>query len=193
MGAVLNRTSLQYIEFVNTPDYDPTVWVIDPDITPVESVSSMFWFINSDDSLSIMTDAQMTTAYLTVAITNQCNAVSNYRNQILSAGFSYNSDLYDSDPISIANVTATQTFIASGGTLPDTFVWRDANNNNQSYNNTTFTEFYMASILWAETIYIISWTHKANISALTDYDDVMSYDYTVDWPTGFASGAVTYT
>lgn len=192
MGAVLNRTTLQYIQFVNTPDYDPTVYVINPDITPVESVASMFWYINTDDSLSIMTDAQMTTAYLSTAVTGQCALVDAYRDSILYGGFNYNDDLYDSDTQSIANITGTQGFINAGGTLPSDFVWRDANNNYQPFDNTTFTEFYMASVAWVEAIWQNDWTQKAAIVALTDYNSVMAYDYTVDWPTGFADGAVTY-
>jgi hypothetical protein len=192
MGAVLNRETLQYIQFVNTPDYDPTIWVINPDITPVENVAPMFWFINPDDSLSIMTDAQMTTTYLTLAISNQGDAIDAYRNTVLYGDFVYNGVPYDSDTQSITNIAGTQTFIASGGTLPSNFVWRDSDNNYQSFNNTTFTYFYMASVAWVETIWAVGWTHKLNISQLTDYNTVMSYNFTVGWPTGFANGAVTF-
>jgi hypothetical protein len=192
MGAVLNRSTMQYIEFVNTPDYDPTTWVINPDLSPVTGIDSKFWVINSDDTIREMTSDEEDTAYLASAITSQCNLVSSYRDSILYADFNYNSVPFDSDPQSITNITGTQTFISAGGTLPDNFMWRAADNTNQAFNNTTFTYFYMASVAWVEAIWGVSWYHKANISALTHYTDVMAYDYTTNWPTGFSGSGVTY-
>lgn len=38
MGNVLNRATLEILYSVNTPDYDPTYWVINPDLTILETV-----------------------------------------------------------------------------------------------------------------------------------------------------------
>jgi hypothetical protein len=192
MATLIDINSLNVYYNMNVPN-DTTGWIVDPDLSAVAGIPSMFWVVNSDNTIGPMTEDQINAAYLQTAINSQCNVVSSYRDQILYSGFNYNGDLYDSDPQSITNISGTQGFVNAGGTLPDNFVWRDANNINQSYSNETFTEFYMSSVAWVEAIWTVSWIHKANISALTDYNSVMTYDFTVDWPTGFAAGAVTFT
>src|ERR1039458_1166368 len=108
MGAILNRSSLQYIEFVNTPDYDPTIWVIDPDLSAVVDVSPMFWFINSNDSISEMTSTQKDTAYLTSSIATAMSNSDVYRATILYSGISYNGIVFDTDQQSVTNIIGTQ-------------------------------------------------------------------------------------
>lgn len=192
MGAILNRTTKQYIEFINTPDYDSVDWVINPDLTTVSDINSMFWMIDEDDTVREMTSEEKDTNYLASSISEKWIEVSAYRNHILYNGFNYNSVPFDSDTQSITNITGTQTFISAGGTLPENFVWRTENNTNQAFDNTTFTYFYMASVAWVEAIWAVSWYHKANIAALTHYADVIAYDFTAGWPTGFAGGTVTF-
>lgn len=38
MCNVLNKTTLQYLESVNTPDYPTADWIINPDMSEVEGV-----------------------------------------------------------------------------------------------------------------------------------------------------------
>ena len=192
MGAILNRSSLQYIEFVNTPDYDSTVWVIDPDLSAVTAVPSIFWFINSDNSISEMTAAQKDTAYLASSIITAMNNSDNKRANILYGGFNYNGVVFDTDTQSITNIIGTQTLVNMGVTLPTDFVWRAADNSYQPFNNSTFSAFYGASSEWLTRVYGVSWYHKTNIAALTHYADVIAYDFTIGYPTGFSSGALTY-
>ena len=33
-----------------------------------------------------------------------------------------------------------------------------------------------------QALLVASWTHKANIAALTDIDTILSYDVTANWP-----------
>lgn len=33
MAAVLNKQTLEYLESVNTPDYHPADWIINPDLS----------------------------------------------------------------------------------------------------------------------------------------------------------------
>jgi hypothetical protein len=193
MGAVLNRASKQYIEFVNTPDYDPSIWVIDPDLTAVAGIAPMFWMINSDDTIGQMTASQIDTVYLSTAIETVCDQVSAKCTSILYGGFTYNGTKYDSDTQSIANLTGTQTLINAGVTLPSNFTWRDANNVNHPYTNATFTDLFACSAMWLEAVYLTSWTHKANIAALTHYADVMSYNYATGWPTGILNDTIIFT
>lgn len=191
MATLVDINTVQVFYDVSIPD-DTTGWLVNPDLTAVAGIDPMFWVINSDNTISPMTQSEQDAAYLSTAITNQCAAVDVLRLSILYGGFTYNGVPYDSDTQSIMNIAGTQTTINCGLTLPSNFFWMSAIGTETPFNNTTFTEFYAASTEWVEAIYAISWTHKANIAALTHYTDVMSYDFTTGWPTGFSSGAVTY-
>lgn len=48
MADVLNRTTRQYLKSVNTPDYPPAEWIINPDMSPVEGVPNRYWIITGD-------------------------------------------------------------------------------------------------------------------------------------------------
>jgi hypothetical protein len=43
MSNVLNKITLQYLQFVNTPDYDTNIWIINPDLSAVVDLNSKFW------------------------------------------------------------------------------------------------------------------------------------------------------
>ncbi|MDH3450925.1 MAG: hypothetical protein OEN20_00790 [Gammaproteobacteria bacterium] len=48
MAAVLNRTTRQYIQFANTPDYPTVDWIINPDLSAVVGFDSKYWIITGD-------------------------------------------------------------------------------------------------------------------------------------------------
>jgi hypothetical protein len=48
MANVLNRTTKQYLISVNTPDYDPLQWIINPDLSAVGSFPSIYWTITGN-------------------------------------------------------------------------------------------------------------------------------------------------
>lgn len=48
MANVVNRTTVQYLQFVNTPDYDPTSWIINPDLSALASVPQKYWKVVGD-------------------------------------------------------------------------------------------------------------------------------------------------
>jgi len=192
MATLFDINSKNVYYNVDIPN-DTTNMLVNPDLTPVAGLDAMFWAVNTDNTLRSMTTAEIDAVYLASSISNQCDAVTAYRDIIMYGGFIYNTVPYDSDAQSIANICGTQLFIASGGTLPSNFVWRASDNSYQAYNNSTFSGFYFGSVDWLLTVYSVSWTHKANIAALTHYADVMSYDYKTGWPTGFSSSSgLTY-
>lgn len=43
MSNVINKTTLQYLESVNTPDYPETDWIINPDMSDVDGVPRKYW------------------------------------------------------------------------------------------------------------------------------------------------------
>lgn len=48
MSNVLNRTTLQYLQSVNTPDYPIGDWVINPDLSGVVGVPQKYWKLTGD-------------------------------------------------------------------------------------------------------------------------------------------------
>lgn len=57
MANVLNRTTKQYLESVNTPDFNPVDWIINPDLSQVTGFSSKYWSI-SGDTVSLLSQAE---------------------------------------------------------------------------------------------------------------------------------------
>ncbi len=48
MANVLNRTTKEYLTSVNTPDFDVSLWVINPDLSAVIGFASKYWIITGD-------------------------------------------------------------------------------------------------------------------------------------------------
>lgn len=57
MASVLNRQTKQFIRSVNTPDFDPTEWLINPDLSAVSDVEKKYWKIDKN-SVSEMTEQE---------------------------------------------------------------------------------------------------------------------------------------
>lgn len=82
MANVVNRTAvpLQILYSVNTPDYDPAEWIINPDLTILETVPIKYCKVSGDLIVEMTTeekavvDAAELAAYKTQTTTNVCNA-----------------------------------------------------------------------------------------------------------------------
>lgn len=116
---------------------------------------------------------------LKAAISIKRAEVNALRDTKLNSGFTWNGNNYDSDEISKLNVTATLSGVNSGITLPPTFTWRNANNQNIPMTTEEFKTFALSMLYWAQTIYGVSWYHKSNIESLTT--DVNNYNITAGW------------
>ncbi len=53
MANVLHRTTLDYRESVNTPDFPVAQWIIDPDLSAVAGVAHKYWKILIDAVLAM--------------------------------------------------------------------------------------------------------------------------------------------
>lgn len=58
MADVLNRSTMTFIKSVNTPDYDPAEWLINPDLSAVAGVPVKYWKIDANDNVVEMTQAE---------------------------------------------------------------------------------------------------------------------------------------
>jgi hypothetical protein len=48
MATVVNRTTAKVIYSVNTPDYPPAEWLINPDLSALSNVPQKYWKVASD-------------------------------------------------------------------------------------------------------------------------------------------------
>jgi len=53
MSQTLNRTTKQLIDYANTPDYLETEWIINPDLSTVQSLPVKYWKIEGDNVLEM--------------------------------------------------------------------------------------------------------------------------------------------
>jgi hypothetical protein len=91
MATVLNRTSLELIESVNTPDYSTQDWVINPDLSPVSGVPVKYWKL-AGDVLSEMSQAEKDTQDATDLPTlkqTRYAEIDARTDELIAAGFTY--------------------------------------------------------------------------------------------------------
>lgn len=55
MANVINRTTLEYLTSVNTPDYPTGSWIINPDLSALTNVPSKYWKVVADSVLQMNT------------------------------------------------------------------------------------------------------------------------------------------
>ncbi len=48
MANVLNRTTLQFLASVNTPDFPSAAWIINPDLSAVQGLPTKYWKVTGD-------------------------------------------------------------------------------------------------------------------------------------------------
>ena len=48
MADVFHRTQGTYKRSVNTPDYDPAEWIINPDVSALSAVPARYWKASGD-------------------------------------------------------------------------------------------------------------------------------------------------
>jgi len=184
MANVLNITTKQYLECVNTPDYDPTVWIINPDLSAVSGVDQMYWYINTDLTVTPMTTDQINAAYLTTTIAAKQSAVTDcLNNTIFQNGFTYSGHLFDCNIQAQQNVTAMVTACSGLTTYPSGFAWRTKTNSFMSLPTlTSLVAFGMTMMNYVEECYAASWYIKDAIGTMTDVATINAYDITSGWP-----------
>ena len=61
MSSVLNRTTKQYLQSANTPDYPIEEWIHNPDMSAVAGQPSKYWVITGDN-VTLMTAQEQSDA-----------------------------------------------------------------------------------------------------------------------------------
>lgn len=93
----------------------------------------------------------------------------------------YQNIVWDADPQSQRNVSAWMATLAAGGTLPQGFVWRAADNVNHAADAAFVNGLGTAMTLRGTQLYQASWIKKAELDALTTVEAVNAYDVTTGW------------
>jgi hypothetical protein len=96
---------------------------------------------------------------------------------------------FDADKVSRERISGTIARLQRGDPLPAGWIgWRDASNQQQWATDDAATVLANLTALSRATedreqaLLVASWTHKANIAALTDIDAIIGYDVTANWP-----------
>ena len=81
MSNVINRTTKQYIQFVNTPDYPDTDWIINPDLSAVDGIPQKYWKIVAD-TVVLMSSEEQTAVDASISASFPMPGKENYREDI---------------------------------------------------------------------------------------------------------------
>lgn len=99
-------------------------------------------------------------------------------------------DGFDADAVSRERISGTIARLQRGGGLPAGWIgWRDASNQQRWAEDDAAT--VLASLVALscaiedreQALLTASWQHKANLNALEDFNEILSYDTTAGWPT----------
>lgn len=110
--------------------------------------------------------------------------INEYRESLCDRYCTYDGKPWDCGATSTTNIMGTLMLgNLNGGALSPGFMWRD-------YNNVNWEVSLMYMVGLAQKIggfkhacYIASWTHKANIDAMTIPADILNYNYlSTLWP-----------
>jgi hypothetical protein len=96
---------------------------------------------------------------------------------------------FDADKTARERINGMIARLQRGDGLPAGWVgWRDAANEMRWVDDDPATVLANLTALSRaiedreQALLVASWTHKANIAALTDIDTILSYDVTANWP-----------
>jgi hypothetical protein len=53
MSTVVNRMTFDVIEHANTPEYDPSIWLINPDLSKVRNSPKKYWYVKNNEILEM--------------------------------------------------------------------------------------------------------------------------------------------
>lgn len=106
------------------------------------------------------------------------------REQYINGGFSFNGWRFDSDERARSNIAGVATLalsLSQQGGMPNDFAWRDSLNVDRPMPGLAILQLGAALFTQVSDNYYTYRTHKANIVAITDYDQLLLYDCTVNW------------
>lgn len=104
------------------------------------------------------------------------------RNKRRDEGVNYRGVRFDSDAVSAGNLTGWTTAIAVGIPVPEGFTWRSKDNQDVPFTSEDIVGLSSVMIGKTTACYQRSWSLKAELDELTDYQQVKDFDITTGWP-----------
>lgn len=199
MASVINRITKEFLESVNTPDYSPTDWIINPDLSSVNGILEKYWIINGNTVRPATTEEQsqideladyqgLTITEIKAKINNEINV---YRDTYIDEGVIFNGHLFDSDQRARENIMGMSNAISLGIPISESFTWRSQLNEDVPMNADSLTAFGVAMLSFVSACFAKSWHLKDTMNAMTSTDvlDYINYDYTTGWPSNSMDGS----
>ena len=100
MASVINRTTLQFIPTVNTPDYSAVDWIINPDLSGVEGVPKYYWkivgdyVVEMDQAEKDVVDEEELPGFKQEKI----DAIDDRTSELICEGYEFDGKIFDTDP-----------------------------------------------------------------------------------------------
>lgn len=197
MAIIFNKTTFVW-DSIDDPQTlpDPQNWVVNPVFTDAtdeqrcQDLGPDYWVFETAgdplyDIIRSMTDAEIDAdaTFIQEMKDLQRAAVNDLRDEKLAAGFTdANSVHWNVSPQDVLNLNGVCTLISLGAVTSDQ-TWRDASNVNHTLTTTDLVTLAGAMAVFVQTVYGVSWVHKANIDACTTLTAATNYDITTSWPT----------
>lgn len=115
MASALNRTTKQYLQSFNTPEYPTVDWIIAPDMAAVTGFDSRYWIITGD-VVSLM-DAAARTAADASALAATRDAITAELDQVEGVLRAFMLTVLDELNAHATKINAILTAIDNGATL----------------------------------------------------------------------------
>lgn len=199
MASVLHRLTKQFLDSVNTPDFDPAFWVVNPDLSAVEELPLKYWIVDGDTirpaTTSERVDIDDLEGYegLTLDEVKRkvYDVINVYRDEKINMGVIYLGNEFDSDERARENILGMCGAISLGMTVPNGFTWRSKINENVAMNALQIATFGTSLLGFVSANFSTSWYHKDIIRDITTTDplDIIRYDYTGGWPSSSLDGS----
>lgn len=180
MADVLNRATKEYRTSVNTPDYNNSQWIINPDVSQVQDIPSKFWRIPNQGK-TITYNEQ---SYLENVKYQRTRLVNEFRELVLYEGFIYeDGNVFDTDNASLRNLMGLSQKAITSGLTTETVQYMTSENILLTISYNEIVQVTLSLSNYVSECYEASWYHKDQINALSTISEVNNYDYTVGaWP-----------
>lgn len=192
MASVLHRVTKQVLPSVNTPDYDPVDWIINPDLSAVTGLLAKYWVIEGDTIRAATTeehsaiDALEGYEGLTIEQVKRkvYDEINLFRDSKIDAGVTFMGHSFDSDQRARENILGMCGALSLGITLPTNFTWRSRANADVPMDATDLATFGAKVLTFVSTNFGVSWYHKDTIRDIITDDplEIVNYDYSGGWP-----------
>lgn len=106
------------------------------------------------------------------AKTQKKKQIEEWRDAAIATGVNYNGYVFDSDPVSIANLNDTLTVINCGTPIPPSFVWRTQDNQNVPMSEDNLKQLANVFFIHKNQCYVKSWDLKANVDLCKTINEI---------------------